>query len=76
MNSIDCSRVIGVTGTNLTASSEPEALVFVSFFPLQTFISKSSALEHSPTTIPWYTGQLIGNILDLSKIESGTLKFV
>ena len=56
MNSIDCSKVNVVTGTNLTASSEPEALVFVNFLPLQTLISKSSALAHYPTTIPWYTG--------------------
>ena len=56
MNSIDCSNVNGVIGTNLTASSEPEALVLVNFLPFQTFMSKSSALAHSPTTIPWYTG--------------------
>ena len=48
INSIDCSNVNVVTGTNLTASSDPEALVLVNFLPLQTFISKSSALEYAP----------------------------
>ena len=56
MNSKAFSKVIFIGGTNLTASSAPDDLVLVSFLPLHTFISISSALPQTPTIIPWYTG--------------------
>ena len=42
-------------GTKLSASSDPDALVFVKCFSLHTFIAKSSFLEFIPTIIPSYT---------------------
>ena len=42
-------------GTKLSASSDPDALVFVKCFSLHTFIAMSSFLEFIPTIIPSYT---------------------
>jgi hypothetical protein len=39
-------------GTSRTASSCPDARMFVSFFSRQTFTSRSTSREYSPTTMP------------------------
>jgi hypothetical protein len=42
-------------GSSRMLSSEPEARMLVSFFPLATLTSMSPGREFSPTIIPSYT---------------------
>src|SRR3989338_6900032 len=50
--SIESSSVISLGGVSIIASSDPAALILVSFFVLQGLISRSSGLEFCPIIIP------------------------
>src|SRR5277367_2913379 len=52
MNSMACSRFIGLKGTRRIASSALEARMLVSFFSRTTFTSRSLSRECSPITMP------------------------
>src|ERR1700722_11132916 len=52
MNSIACSRFIGLKGTRRMASSALEARMLVSFFSRTSFTSRSLSRECSPMTMP------------------------
>ena len=52
MNSRDCSRESTVCGVSFSASSEPEARVFVACFYLQTLMTMSSPFGLLPTIMP------------------------
>ena len=55
-NSMLCSRLRVEWGTSLSASSEPDARVFVICFFLHTLQTMSSFFAHSPQIMPSYTG--------------------
>src|SRR6202163_2187238 len=54
MNSMACSRFKGRKGTRRIASSAVDARMFVSFFSLTAFTSRSVSLAFSPMIIPSY----------------------